>query len=227
MRKTLSSVGNRFLILFNIWMAFVVLSILALKFPHWPISILQIVNYELFLLIFIFSITLYLISYYNRYVFLNLAVFSFLYLSGFFIVFTGSNYSIGSDHLLWNLWAYRKIAISLFTCVTIIFVIMEYVYYKIPVIFKYLISFLISIPFWFVYFDKFLINKNYVFQNTENFFQIFLGISNINMIAIFFILIYGYHCFNREKPISRYVNSLMLSLLFFLAMGAIPKSCRN
>lgn len=221
MRNTLSSVGNRFLILFNIWMAFVVLSILVLKFPHWPLSILQIINYELFLLIFIFSITLFSISKYNRYVFLNLAVFSFLYLSGFFILFTGSNYLIGIDHLQWNLWAYRKITISLFTCVMIVFVILEYVYYKLAVAFKYIIALFISIPFWFIYFNKFLTNKNYIFQNTENFYQIFLGISNINMIGIFFILIYGYHCFNRERPISRYINSLMLSLLFFLAIDTV------
>lgn len=223
MGKELGLFGNRFLLLFNIWMFFLVLSIVALQLPHWNIlePILTFANYQLFFLFFLLSLTLFLRSEFNRFTFLNLAIFAFLYFSGFAVIFSGNNYTFGSDHLQWYLWTYRKIAISLISSITILYIIVDYVYYQLKVIFKYAIVLLITVPIWFMYFSRFILNKKYLFENKENYRQIFTGISGLNAIIIFFILLYAYHCFNKENPISRYINYLVTFLLFFLAIDIV------
>jgi len=223
MGKELGFFGNRFLLLFNIWMFFFVLSILALQLPHWkiPVPVFAFANYQLFLLFFLLSLTLFLTSEFNRFTFLNLTIFSLLYYSGFIVIFSGSNYSFGSDHIQWYLWTYRKIAISLISSITILYIIVDYIYYQLKVVFKYFIVLLITVPIWFVYFYRFLMDNKYIFQSQDNYRQIFRGISGINAIIIFFILLYAYHCFNKVKPISRYINYLVTFLLFFLAIDTV------
>lgn len=221
MGKSLGSVGNKFLLLFNIWMVFVVLSILALRFPHWQLTILAIINNELFILLFILSFTLFVRSEYNRFIFLNLTIFSILYIFGFFIVFTGSEYTIGNDHFQYYLWMYRKIAISLMTSIMVTFIIFEYIYFKMKVLYKYALALLITVPVWLAFFHNFLFNKKFIFESYENYLSIYLAICSVNAIIIFYILIYAYHCINKENPISKYINPLMLNLFVFVAIDTV------
>ena len=82
-------VGKQFLTIFNIWMTYFVISKIALVFPHWKISSIALFNYDLYFLIFLFALWIYLKKTYNRYIYLNIAILSILYVLGFLALFIG------------------------------------------------------------------------------------------------------------------------------------------
>jgi len=124
-----AKVGNQLLIILNIWMAYVVLSKLVLIFPHWEISFIRLINYDLFFLVFLLSITVFLKEENNRYVYLNIAIFAAAYLLGFLTIFLGENYSLGNDYLQYYVGTYRKILIAIVTCITVIYISIDYLYH--------------------------------------------------------------------------------------------------
>ncbi len=220
MNRGKSKFGKQIWILLNIWMAFVVLSKLALILPHWKISFSALINYDLYFLIVLFAIAVFLKDRYNRYIYLNLAIFAFIYVLGFLIIFLGEDYSFGNNLLQYYSWTYRKILISIVTCITIIYIPIDYLYYERKTIYKYLLTLLISLPISFIYYRNFFLSYKYLFLG-ENYYRVFSGFLGMNFLALFFIGLYGYLLFRREKPISGHVNLIVFSFLSFLSIDSI------
>jgi len=215
-----AKVGNQLLILVHIWMAYILLSKLALNFSHWKIPFISLINYDLFFLIMLLSLAVFIKGENNRYVYLNLAIFAFGYLLGFLTIFFGEDYSIGNDYLQYLIWTYRKIMISIITCVTVIYIPIDYLYHEKKISVKYLVTLLITVPVSFIYFRNFLLSYRYLFID-NNFLKIFSSILGMNFLAIFFILLYGYLFIYRFKPISGHVNLVVFGFLIFLAIDSL------
>ena len=115
-------------------------------FKHWKISIIELINIDLFFLMAMLAFLIYLKGQYNKYIFLNLAIFAGFYGFGFILIFVGEDYSIGNNILQYFLWTYRKILISIITCITIIYIPIDYLYHNKKAIAKYFLSFLICLP---------------------------------------------------------------------------------
>lgn len=217
--KIKAKVGNQLLTVMNIWMAYILLSKLVLIFPHWEISFIRLLNYDLFFLVFLLSIAVFVKEENNRFVYLNLAVFAAMYLLGFLIIFLGDNYAIGNDYFQYYFWTYRKILISVITCITVIYILIDYLYHEKKISIKYLATLLITLPISFIYFRNFLLSYRYVFID-NNFMKIFSNILGMNFLALFFILLYGYILVKRFKPISGHVNLIVFSFMVFLAIDS-------
>ncbi len=203
------------------WIAYVLVSKLLLIFPHWEITLIALLNYDLFFLMFLLAARIFLAKHDNRYVYLNLAVFSILYVSGFFTIFLGKSYAIGNDFHLYYFYVYRKIAIGIITCVTIIYISIDFLYYELKLLHKYLITISLTLLFSFSYYKNFFLDSGYLFQARENYLQVFTGLLAMNFLALFFILLYGFLKIQLDKPIAGHVNVLLFSFSFFLAIDSV------
>ncbi len=212
--------GKQFFLILKIWLGYFLLSKLVLIYPHWKISSIALFNYDLFSLIVLFSVAVFLIEHNNKYIFFNLAIFAFIYLSGFFTIFLGKNYAIGNDHLQYYCWGYRKILISIITCMTIIYIPIDYLYNEKKTISKYLLTLLITLPISFLYYRKFFLSCKYLLID-DNYYKLFSGHMGMNFLAIFFIVLYGYLLFYRDKPISGHVNLIVFGYLLFLSIDTL------
>ncbi|MDZ7340610.1 MAG: hypothetical protein ONB27_04590 [candidate division KSB1 bacterium] len=202
-------------------MAYVLISKVVLIFPHWDISWIALINYDLYYLIFLVSMIIFLKDAYNRYIYLNIAFFSFIYVLGFLTIFLGKTYSIGDDFFQYYVWTYRKILISLITCVTLCYIPVQYLFFERATTQKYLIAVGVTMPIGYLYFRNFIINPHYVFEAKENFQKIFDGILGMNFLALFFLLLYGFLFLYLNRPMSGHVNLIAVAFLLFLGVDSV------
>lgn len=205
----------------RIWILYVLISKVSLIFAHWDISIIALFSYDLFFLSSLLAARIFLDGHDNRYVYLNLAIFSFLYMSGFFGIFLGENYAIGNDYFQYSFYVFRKIAIGIITCITIIYLPIEFLYREKSTTRKYLITMVFTLPFAYLYYRNFFLDFGYLFQAKENYLEVFRGLVGMNFLALFFILLYGYLQIRFEKPITGYVNLIAFGFLAFLTIDSI------
>ncbi len=220
MVKIGSDIKNQLWVIFNIWIAFVVITIYALRFKHWELPTISLVNYYLYFLIALLAAAAFLKGRYNKYIFLNIAIFAFVYVLGFIVIFTGKNYSFGSDYLQYYAWAYRKIIISFVTGLTIIFIPVDYLSHNKKAHIKYLIALLLCLPIAVVYYKDFIVDYRYLFI-ANHLREIFLGFIGMNFWALFFIILYAYLMLKYDKPILGHVNLLVFSFLVFLSIDSL------
>lgn len=212
--------GKQFYSILKIWLGYLLLSKLALIFPHWKIASLALINYDLFFLIFLFATAVFFKARNNKYIFLNLAILALAYVSGLLVIFLGNQYALGNDLLQYYFWGYRKILVSIITGVTIIYIPIDYLYYEKKTSSKYLLTLFITLTISFLYYRNFFLSYQYLFI-AENYYKLFAGHLGMNFLAIFFIMLYGYLFFYRDKPISRHVNLLVFSFLIFLSIDSL------
>ncbi len=220
MSKIKPYMENQLLAVFNIWMAFFVLSKFFLIFKHWKISVISLLNIDLFFLMQMLALLLFLKGRYNKYIFLNISIFAASYMLGFLVIFIGKDYSIGNDFLQYFLWTYRKILISIITCLTIIYIPVDYFDHDMKVRRKYLRALIACLPIAFLYFKNFFLNYRYLFEG-ENVYQIFSGLLGMNFWALFFIILYGYMFIKYDKPILGHINLIIVSFLIFVVIDSV------
>jgi len=212
--------GKQLFLILRLWLGYLLLAKLILIFPHWKISSIALFNFDLFFLIVLFAIAIFFKEQNNKYIFLNLAIFAFAYVSGLFIIFLGKDYTLGNDFLQYYVWGYRKIFISIIMCITIIYIPIDYLYNEKTTISKYLLTLSITLPISFLYYRKFLLSDKYLFIG-DNYYQLFSGQLGMNFLAIFFLMLYGYLLFYREKPISGHVNLIAVCFVLFLGVDSL------
>jgi hypothetical protein len=220
MSQNKAAFGKQVFLTFKIWLGYLLLTKLALIFPHWKISSIALLNYDLFFLIVLFAVAVFLKARNNKYILLNLAIFAFGYISGLFTIFLGKDYSVGNDFLQYYVWGYRKIFISIITCITIIYIPIDYLFNEKKTISKYLLTLFITLPISFLYYRKFFLSESYLFIG-ENYYKLFSGHLGMNFLAIFFMMLYGYLLFYRDKPISGHVNLIVFCFAIFLAVDSL------
>ena len=220
MSQNRAAFGKHFFLILKIWLAYIFLSKSALIFPHWKISSIALFNFDLFFLIVLFAIAVFLKERNNKYIFLNLAIFAFVYISGFFTLFLGEDYALGNNYFQYYFWGYRKIVISIITCISIVYIPIDYLYNEKKARSRYFITLSIVLPISFLYYRNFFLDFKYLFIE-NNYLKLFSGHLGMNFLAIFFIMLYGYLLFYRDKPISGHVNLIVFSFLTFLAVDSL------
>lgn len=220
MSQNRAAFGKQVFLIIKIWLAYIFLSKLALLFPHWKISSIALFNFDLFFLIVLFAIAVFLKERNNKYIFLNLAIFAFVYISGFITLFLGEHYTLGNNYFQYYFWGYRKIVISIITCISIVYIPIDYLYHEKKALSKYLISLSITLPISFLYYRNFFLDSKYLFVE-NNYLKLFSGHLGMNFLAIFFVMLYGYLLFYRDKPISGHVNLIVFGFLMFLGVDSL------
>ena len=207
---------------FNIWMIFVIFSKISLLLPHWNIPIIALLNYDLYFLIFLLSFIVFLENNHNKFIFLNLSIFSLLYAISIVTIFIGEDYLFGNNTLQYLIWTYRKILISIIMNITILFIVIDYIYHNKHTIFKYTISLLIVIPLSFFINKTILLDYRFIFVNQENHYFLFKNLLIMDLCAISFFIMYGIINYkNNNKPISKHVSLITTSFLVFTVVDTI------
>lgn len=191
----------------------IVFAIFMNKSWHWELGFTSLINYNLWLIIFLFAFAIYRAAQYNRYIFLNISLLALMYALSFFHTLIGDKYLFGNDFLIYYILPYRKFLISLFTCISIVYITIDYLFYNEKVVTKYLWTLGIVVPFCFYFYYQFLVDPKYVFTNYDA--LIFRNLET-NMLALFFIVLYGIFVYLKEKPISRYVDAIVVLFFFFI-----------
>jgi len=205
----------KFFLIIKIWVAYFLLTKIALTQPHWNLPFFHQLNYNLYFLIFLLSTIIFIKDKNNSFIYLNFAILSLLYLTGFFAIFTGKGYLLGDDYLQYYFWSYRKISISFVLSGTLIFFTINYLFRQEKTFIKYFSTLIIILPFVFFSYYKFLLNYRLIFLD-NSLYELLSSAIAINFLAIFFIVLYGYLCIHRNQPISRHINLLVFSSLIFI-----------
>ncbi len=207
---------KQLLLIFKIWFFYFVISKISLVFPHWKLSIFSHANYDLLLLILLLSFSVFKKEKHYPFVFLNLSILSFIYLTGHVVIFIGNDYAIGNDTILYILWSYRKILISIAICVTVIYLVTEILIQKKGTVTKYLLSFLCVIPVSLLFYHRFLIEWKTVFELSSQ-YQLLAKAIYMNLLALLSIAILGAYNLKRKKvPLQKHIVLLGVCLLIFL-----------
>ncbi|MBC8180614.1 hypothetical protein H8E88_05765 [candidate division KSB1 bacterium] len=133
------------------------------------------------------------------------------------MIFTGEGYPIGDNYLLYYVWSYRKIAISIALSGTISFIVADYLFYGEKILLKYLSTMIFVLPFSIFYFQKFIINSRTIFFRPAQ-FEIISSSIGMNFLALFFILVFGYLYLYRNQPITRHITLIIFSSLLYVAI---------
>lgn len=220
MDKLASKVKRQLWVIANLWLAYVIFTLFSLRFKHWEVPTISVVNYCLYFLITLLAGAAFLKGRYNKHIFLNIAIFAFVYVLGFIVIFIGKNYSFGNDYLQYYAWSYRKIIISIVTGLTIIFIPVDYLTFNKKTYVKYLIALGLCLPIALIYYKNFLLSYRYLFID-DHIRQIFLGFIGMNFWSLFFIILYAYLILKYDKPVLGHVNLLVFSFLLFISIDSL------
>ncbi len=215
MKVGLNKTLNRIL---HIWLAYVAVSCFLLCNPnwHWPtLNLYAIINYSLYFLSFLLSITIFRLSRHNRFTFLNFAIVSLLFSVGIIHVLIGDDYLIGNNYWLYWLFPYRKLLLSVFIDITIAYIAFDYLFHDKPVWTKYGLTAAIVLPINFMLYYNFIMNKNYILLD-GHFQELLLCNIEATILAFTFIGIYGLIYLKADNPIGEYVNSLIVLFFFYI-----------
>ncbi|MDZ7331649.1 MAG: hypothetical protein ONB31_06695 [candidate division KSB1 bacterium] len=220
MAKLTPKVKFQLWVIANLWLAYVIFTLFSLRFKHWELPTISVVNYCLYFLITLLAGTVFLKGHYNKHIFLNIAIFAFVYVLGFIVIFIGKNYTFGNDYLQYYAWSYRKIIISIVTGLTIIFIPVDYLIFNKKTYVKYLIALGLCLPIALIYYKNFLLSHRYLFID-DHIRQIFLGFIGMNFWSLFFIILYAYLILKYDKPVLGHVNLLVFSFLLFISIDSL------
>ncbi len=199
----------------SIWFALFLLSQYALGFKHWPVSYLNIANYELFLMIFLLAIAISIKERYYPIAFIFIAAMAFAYLVGFFVMFTGQGFEYGDSTLQYKLWGCRKIAIHLLIFLNVVYITICQIGRDWKRIFRILISAVLGFLVTYFFFRDIVLNPDLLFQRNIIDRLLNNGIS-MNALSIGIIGIYSVTYYFGNKPFSSHINFLIVGLFFFL-----------
>lgn len=206
-------------LLIKIWLVYFVLSRLVLRFPHWEVPAISLINFDLFFIMFLISFFIFKKDKNYPYIYLNLALATVPYLLGMIVMFVGTSFSLGSDYLMYAMWSWRKILISIFMTIAIVFIPTNYMFRRKKIWCSYLLTLSVVFAIAFLYYRKFLLDKNLLFEEHTQYQLLSSGIG-MNFLAIFFIGIYGLIYLYFDRPISGYINLLLLSSLIYLLLDS-------
>ena len=193
---------------------FVIVFVIFLnKSWHWELGITSIINYNLWFLVFLISFSIYREAKYNKYIFLNISLLALIYALSFFHTLIGDKYLFGNEFLIYYILPYRKFLISLLTCISVVYITIDYLFYNEKIVYKYLWTLAIVGPFCFYFYYDFLVDPKYIFSHYD---ALFFHNIETNILAFFFIVLYALLIILKEKPISRYVDAIVVLMFFFV-----------
>lgn len=214
---------NQFYLILVFWTVFLLSTSAALRFPHWKIDVLNILNFHFFFLILVISFIIFLNEPHYPLIYLNLSVFALFYLSGFLVLFVGKEYTLGDNYWLYRLWTYRKILISSFTAHSVLYILVSYLrrksYQKLMFCFSFL---LIALVICLIFRDFIFDFRHFLREPSQ--YQLLEKMNYVNLFSISLIIIYAILFIIKNAHFSGYVNLILVILLIFLSLDILDNN---
>ena len=172
----------------NIWFGFGLFLIVISNLPHQSVPIFSWINVSLYFLLFLQCLFLFLQAQSNKFIFLNIALFSLISCLGVTYIFIGEENLFGSQNLAWYLYEYQLIALNFSCTLCIVYICVKYLFKNFSPLRIYAISLSIILPILLWHFFPSLLDKNYIIEQEALFDK---SVLYFNFLPLFFLIFFG------------------------------------
>ena len=207
----------------NIWFTFLVLLLFSSYLPHWQnVTFHTWINEALYFFLFLIAMAIFLKERYNKDIYFNLSLFLLVYSFSFLNIFIGDDYLLGSDRTMYYFYIYKQIVLSLFANFVIIYAVIKYLIPKQKTWILYSLALGILLTAFVLRFFPYLRNPNHIFSLNESLFSdLHKRLLPIFYISLFFIGVYSYFLFIKDRILGTHISLLMAFFFIFLVSDIV------
>ena len=207
----------------NIWFTFMALLLFSSYLPHWQnVTFHTWINEALYFFLFLIAMAILLKGRYNKDIYINLSLFLLVYSFSFLNIFIGDDYLLGSDRMMYYIYIYKQIVLSLFANFVIIYTVIKYLIPRQKTWVLYAIALGILMTAFVFRFLPYLRNPNHIFSLDESLFpDLHKRLLPIFCISLVFIGIYSYFLFIKDRILGTHISLLMAFFFIFLVSDIV------
>jgi len=204
----------------NIWFGFGLFLIVISNLPHQSgVPIFSWINASVYFFLFLQCLFLFLQAQSNKFIYLNIALFSLINCLGLTYIFIGEEYLFGSPYLAWYLYEYQTIALNFSFTLSIVYICIKYLFRNFSPLRIYAISLAIILPILIWHFYPFFLDKNYIFD-IEHQALFYKNLLYFNFLPLFFLIFFGILLYRYDKSLGEHLNTIMVCF-FIMAITDI------
>jgi len=192
----------------NIWFGFGLFLIVISNLPHQSgVPIFSWINVSVYFLLFLQCLYLFLQAQSNKFIFLNIALFSLISCLGVTYIFIGEENLFGSYNLALTLYEYQTIALNFSFTLCIVYICIKYLFRNLNPLRIYAISLSIILPILIWHFYPFFLDKYYILDHGALFDK---NLLYFNFLPLFFLIFFGILLYRYDKSLGEHLNAIMV-----------------
>ena len=200
----------------NFWLIYVLFLIIITNLPHQPVPVISWINCSIYFLLFLQCLYLLKKDSNNRYVFLNIGLFSLFHSLSFTNIFIGPQFLFGSDFLAYYFFEYRIITLSVLFVLCVVYLCIKYLFVNLRPLFLYAITLTIVLPIFFWHYYPFLLDKDYILEVQDA--VLYKHAMYFNFLALFFIFLYGVILYRHDRSLGEHINTILVCFFIITIM---------
>jgi len=205
-----------------IWIIFNSILFILSFLPHWGnITSSTWLNNSVYFLMALICFFIFLRDSYTKDVFLNLSILFFFYSLTIITIFTGDDFLFGNNRIAYFIYAYKRVVLSCLLLFSTTYITLKYILRNTNKILLYFITFVLSSLVIFICFRNYILDIEYVLNETSGMKFLYMGAIGIYLLSILSILIYGIFLYKFDRPNGEYINPLMMGLLILNVMSVV------
>ena len=208
----------------NYWFTFVLFLIVISNLPHQEIPFFSWFNCSIYFLIFLQSIYLFSRGQQNRFVFLNIALFSLFHSASFISIYVGDGYLFGDDYLRYFFFEYKLIMLSVLPALCVIHLALKYFLKEIGELKIYALTVAIVLPILLWHYHPFLMDKELIFEIEDS--LLYKRVMLFDFLPLSFLVLYGILLYRYDWSMGEHINTLMVCF-FIITIMDITNLCGN
>lgn len=203
----------------NIWFGFILFLVAISNLPHaGKIPLLSWLNSSIYFLLFLQSAYIFKQDSKNKTIFLNIGIFALFHSLSFAYLLIGDHYLIGSNYLTWYIFEYQELLLIFVFAFSIIFICVKYYFNNLSSPYIYLITLLAMLPIFVWQFYPYLVDKNFILDNSLNENMFYKGLLYFNFLPLFFVIFYGILLYKYDRSLGEHINTVMVCFFIMLLM---------
>jgi len=216
---------NQIFMLLNTWFAFVAILFISSHLPHWQnVSYHGWINEALYFLLFLLATFIFSREVHNRDIFINMSIFLFMHSFSFLNIFIGDKYLFGSNYTGYYFFLYKKMILCFLFNFAVIYIVFKYLFLGEKRWFLYTFTFAVLVPVSGIHLYPYIKNPSIIFSVGQKFsIDLYRRLLLTQSLSFFFILLYGYLLYKKDRIIGEYINPLMAFLFIFLVTDMVNK----
>jgi len=173
-------------------------------------------NISIYFLLFVQSLFLFKKVRHNRFIYLNIAIFTLFHSLSFASIFIGESFLIKNNYLSYYFFEYEHILLSALPAVCIIYIAMKYLFEGYENWKIYAMTFAIVLPVFFWHFHPYLLDKRYILTTSDTFLD--RSVLFFDFLPLFFLILYGVLLYKFDRSLGEHVNTIMVCFFILTIM---------
>ncbi len=200
----------------NYWLTFVLFLTIISNLPHQDVPFFSWFNCSIYFLIFLQSICLFRQDKHNRFVFLNIGLFSLFHSLSFTNIFIGESFLIEDNYLRYFFFEYKHIILSFLPALCIIHVALKYLFKGMQSYKLYALSLLIILPVFLWNYHPFLLDKELILDVEDA--VLYESVMLFDLLPLCFLILYGILLYRHDWSLGEHISTLMVCFFIITMM---------